>query len=415
MSEAQRNATAGSPDKVLFGIVLALVVCGVLLVFDASYPTSSDQARYGNDAWYFAKRQMAYAAVGVTLMLVVSLAPLEWIRKASIVLLLVSIGLLVHVLRCGVTINGSKSWEKLGPVLFQPSELAKLAIIVYLARALGRPGIFAKGRERRWLVPLAWSGLTVLLVVAERDFGTAAVMTAIVFVMFALAGAKKRYLALAVVIGAAAVLGAMTHLPHCRARVAAYKDPWQHYHHAGYQIVHSLIGFGTGGLTGVGLGEGRVKSYIPAAYTDYIYATLAEEFGLVGSLALVILFAALAAKTFIIAGKSKSLYGALLAAGVGSAVSTQALINMAVATNSIPATGLPLPLISYGGSSLVTTLLALGLVLSVSRNVGVEIDSEKADENSAYRRRDGRARISGRSYRGSSTRNRSERRITVRR
>ncbi len=414
MSAVQRNARINSPDLILLGIVLFLVVSGVLLVFDASYPTSADQSRYGNDAWYFAKRQITYAGVGVCLMLLVSLIPLEWIRRLSIVILLAAIVLLVYVLVRGVTINGSTSWVRLGPFMFQPSELAKLAIIVYLARALGRPGIFSKGREKRWLVPLGWSGLITLLVVAQRDFGTAAVLFAVMFAMFALAGAKKRYLVLAAVLGIAAVVVAMTYLPHCRARVAAFMDPWGHYHHAGYQIVHSLIGFGTGGLTGVGLGEGRVKCYIPAAYTDYIYATLAEELGLVGSLVLVLLFSLLAVLNFVIAQKSKSLYGALLAAGVGSAVSTQALINMAVATNSIPATGIPLPLISYGGSSLVTTLLGLGLVLSVSRNIEVEVEGEEANEDSVNRRRHGRARVPSRGCRGGFARTRSDRRVAVR-
>lgn len=411
----RRNALINRPDMFLLCITLILVVCGVLLVLDTSYPTSGDQSRYGNDIWYFAKRQTAYAAVGLLLMVLVSHIPLHLIRRLSIALLLITIGLLVYVLVNGITINGSRSWGRLGPFLFQPSELAKLALIVYMARSLGRPGIFAKGRDKRWIAPLFWSGIVALLVVAERDFGTSVILFSIVLSMFTIAGAKRRYVALSAMVGFLAIFCAMNYLPHCRARVQAFRDPWTYYSHAGYQIVHSLIGFGTGGLTGVGLGQGRVKSYIPAAHTDYIYSTLAEECGLVGSLGLIVLFAVFVVRAFAIAGKSKSLYGALLSAGVASSVGTQALINMAVATNSIPATGLPLPFISYGGSSLVTTLIGVGLILSVSRNLEIEIPEEVVNESGFDRRRNGRTRLPSNSHSRGFARSRSERRVTVRR
>lgn len=413
-----RAVKVNSPDMVLLGITITLVVIGVLLVFDASYPTCGDRESFGYDMWYFAKRQMIYAGAGLLFMLLVSMIPVNLVRKCSIIVLLGSIALLVCVLLFGVTINGSRSWLKIGPIPFQPSEFAKLAMVVYMARVLGRPNIFARGRERRWFAAVFWTGLVFLLVVAQRDFGTAVVLFCIMVTMFTIAGAKKRYIALVAVCGLFAVLGAMKYLPHCRARVEAFRDPWTHRNYAGFQVVHSLIGFGTGGLTGVGLGEGRVKCYIPAAHTDYIFVTVAEETGLIGSLILLGLFATFTMRAFKVARESESLYGALVASGIGSAISIQALINMAVATNSIPATGLPLPFISYGGSSLLATLLGVGLILSVSRESGVEVcgeEIEEIDEGGSYRRGDGRARISRGGSSGGTTRTRFSRRAILHR
>ncbi|MGQ9456317.1 MAG: FtsW/RodA/SpoVE family cell cycle protein [Armatimonadota bacterium] len=410
-----RAVKVNTPDMILLDLAITLVVIGVLLVFDASYPTCGDSKNWGYDMWYFAKRQMIYAGAGFLFMLLVSIVPIDLVRKCSIIFLLGSIALLVCVLLFGVTINGSKSWLRIGTIPFQPSEFAKLAVVVYMARVLGKPNIFARGRERRWLAAVFWTGLIFLLVVAQRDLGTAVVLFCIMVTMFIIAGAKKRYIGLVVACGLVTVLGTMKYLPHCRARVEASKNPWAHYYHAGYQVVHSLIGFGTGGLTGLGLGEGRVKCYIPAAYTDYIFVTVAEETGLVGSLVLVGLFAAFTVRAFRVARDSESLYGALIASGIGSAISIQALINMAVATNSIPATGLPLPFISYGGSSLLTTLIGVGLILSVSRESGVEVCGEDIDEGDSYRRGDRWSRVSRGGSSGSTARIRSKRRTVLHR
>jgi len=393
-----RTARIEPPDVWLLGVVVALVAVGVLLVFDASYARSADLSAYGHDTWYFAKRQLAYAAAGLVCMFLASIVPVEFLRKLSVVGLVISFALLIAVLVPGIgcKVNGSTSWIRVGPVSFQPSELAKLVLVLYLARALGRPNVFARRAERKWTSAFWIAAGIIMLVVAEKDLGTAVALSGIVFVMFAAAGAKKRWLTLSALAGAAAVWLLMCCVPHCKPRVEAYKDPWAHRYGKGYQIVHSLIGFGTGGLTGVGFCEGRVKSYIPAASTDYIYATVAEETGLVGSLVLLGMFVLFALRGFGVARKCSSAYASLVASGITSAVSMQAVINMAVATNSIPATGLPLPFISYGGSSMVISLTGVGVLLSVSRQVRVELENEASDEDSPYGRRYGRAHIPGR-------------------
>ncbi|MGC8863767.1 MAG: putative lipid II flippase FtsW [Armatimonadota bacterium] len=386
------------PDVWLLGVVVALVAAGVLLVFDASYARSGDLKAYGYDTWYFARRQIAYAAAGLVCMFVASIVPVELLRKLSAVGLFIASALLVAVLIPGIgyKVNGSQSWFRIGPFSFQPSELAKLMLVLYLARALGRPNVFARRAERKWAWPFWAAAGVVLLVVAERDLGTAVVLSAIAFVMFAAAGAKKRCLILSAMCGAAAVWLLMCTVPHCKPRVDAFKDPWAHRYDKGYQVVHSLIGFGTGGLTGVGLGKGRVKAYIPAASTDYIYATVAEETGLVGSLVLLGMFVLFTLRGFAVARKCSSLYASLVASGITSAVAMQAIVNMAVATNSVPATGLPLPFISYGGSSMVIMLTGVGLLLSVSRQVKVELDNEANDEDSPHGRWNRRTPVSGR-------------------
>ena len=385
------------PDVYLLGTALALLAVGVLLVFDASYAKSGDLKTYGFDTWYFAKRQLTYAGVGLLFMFIASVVPMDFLRKMSIPLMVVVGGLLVAVLLPGIgaRVNGARSWFKLGPISVQPSELAKIALVLYLARVLGRPRIFARGAQPRWTIPL-WAAMGLIgLVVIENDMGSAVVLSSIVFVMFALAGAKKLVLVPIAVTGIALVVLAMCTVSHCKDRVDAFKDPWGNRYGKGYQIVHSLIGFGTGGLTGVGLCEGRVKSYIPAASTDYIYATLAEETGLTGSLVLLGMFAFLAYRGLKVARRCASPFAALVVAGITSAVSIQALINLAVATNSIPATGIPLPFISYGGSSLVIMLTGVGILLSVSRQLRAQIEDQEADEDSSNRRRHRRSHLSG--------------------
>ncbi len=189
----RKMARIEPPDVYLLGVSVALVAIGVLLVFDASYARGGDLRAYGYDTLYFAKRQLAYAGLALVCMFVASVVPVEFLRKLSIPLLVISSGLLIAVLVPGIghKVNGSRSWFKVGPVSFQPSELAKLVLVLYLARALGRRQIFSKRAERTWVVPLLAAALVVVFIVAERDLGTAVVLCSIVFVMFAAAGAKK--------------------------------------------------------------------------------------------------------------------------------------------------------------------------------------------------------------------------------
>ena len=405
------------PDVYLLGITVALVAVGVLLVFDASYAKTADLRAFGFDTWYLAKRQMIFAAIGLICMLCASRVSVDLLRKLAVPLMVLSFVLLTAVLLPGIgcKVNGARSWFKIGPISFQPAELAKLILVLYLAHALGGARVFARRARRRWAGPLWATAGIVGLVAAEHDLGSAALLAAVALVMFAAAGAKLRWLVPAGACGLVLVYVLMCNVPHCKERVDSWGDPWGHRYGKGYQIVHALIGFGTGGLTGVGLGEGRVKSYIPAASTDYIYATVAEETGLLGSLALLAGFVVFAYRGLDVARQCSSTHSSLIVIGVISAVTVQALVNLAVATNAIPATGLPLPFISYGGSSLVIMLTGVGLVLSVSRHLHAESDERELDEDSPDRRRNRRAHLPGHQHRAGALRGRAGYRAALRR
>lgn len=407
-----------APDYWLFGATMALLAIGVVLVFDASFARAGEMRLTGNDSWYFVKRQLVFAGVGLIAMLAAMRINLVWYRRLAVPLLVLSLGLLIAVLipGVGVKVNGAMRWFQIGPVRVQPSELAKLAVILYLANALARQKnrvrYFGKGIMRH----LVWVGLVGVLILVEPDMGTTVVLIGVTFVMLFVAGAMKRHLfglaSLGAVVGAALVLVE----PYRWSRVKAFLDPTNDYYGIGYQITQSLIALGTGGWRGVGLVEGRGKYYLPAAHTDFILATLAEEAGLIGAALLLLIFAVFTYRGFEIAKHCKSPYGALLATGMTSLITLQAAINVGVVTSLIPATGVPLPFISYGGSSLVFTLMAAGVLLSVSRSLNEQmIEDPEADESSADRRRDRRAYISRPVRRTRIPRERTRVRTTVRR
>ncbi len=396
----KRGENLVGPDWYLLLTVLGLTAVGVLLVFDASYAKAADFKSMNHDIYYLVKRQAVFAVAGLLCMLVLSRFSFDWLRRFTLPLLGLGTLLLVAVLILGHSAHGAKSWFKLWGFFAQPSELAKLAVVLYLAGVLARPRTFAKGAQRRWVVPaIVCTGL-VGMIVLQRDLGTGTLLAVVCFVMFFAAGAKKVYLALAGLVALTMVVGMMLVMPHCMARVRAFMDPWKYRYGEGYQTVHSLSGLGTGGLRGVGLCEGREKFYLPAASTDYIFSTFGEEAGLLGGLVLIGGFMFFTYRGLHIAHRSQSPYGALLAAGATSLVSIQAVINLAVVTSSIPATGLPLPFISYGGSSLVATLAAAGILLSASRQVNVT-GEKGASEDSSDRRGNRRAHLPGSKRRAS--------------
>lgn len=405
-------------DIYLLCVVFLLVLAGVLLVFDASYAKTAEIKSYGYDTWYFAKRQGLFAAIGLALMLLVSRVPLEAFRRFSKPLLYVAFAILMVVLLPGLGSKsyGARSWFRFGSISVQPSELAKLILVIFLASALSRPATFKRrAPQKLWIPPLLAAVGIILLIVMERDLGTAVLVSSMVYAVFFAAGAKKRWLIISAVGGIVLVAFLTMHMGHSRARVAAFLDPWAHRYDNGYQVCHSLMALGTGGIQGVGLCEGREKTYMPASSTDYIFATLGEETGLIGGLLLLFGYVVFIYRGLDIARRCKSGQAALLAVGVTAMVGIQALVNLAVVTNSIPATGLPLPFISYGGSALVILLMGVGVLLSVSRQVNVEQDDKDLDEGSTDRWRNGRPHISRNQHRTGASRGRVRRGATIRR
>jgi len=412
MKKAARKQPA---DTCFFIVTVLLVVGGILLVFDSSFARAGDKGL--SNSWYFVNRQMVFAAIGFLGMFVAMKIHPEKIRAVTKIFVPFSIMLLAAVMIPGVgkSIGGAARWIPIGPFHLQPSEVAKLAVIFYLADRLS-----AKGpRVRRFwvLLPhLAVAGLIVLLVLVEPDMGTASSLVFTMAAMFFAAGVKKRYMFSLATVGVAAGCLLVYFEPYRWERVLTFFDPSKDYYGSGYQITHALIALATGGLTGKGLCEGCEKYFIPAPQTDMIAATLAEEWGLIGMLLLLTLFIIFTYRGLSIGYRARSTYMEFLAIGITSLVSIQALMNIAVFTASIPATGVPLPFISYGGSHLMMMLVGAGVVLSVSRHLDEKMKEPELEayENRCNRRRYRRTYLSCAEYRPSARRGR-RRRTPVRR
>ncbi len=369
-TQAQSRTHAGKRpmDRLLFVLTLLLLGVGIVTVFDASYALALEH-RHG-DSFYYVKLQAAWAVVGLGALLITwRVRYWKWRGVAGLgailsVLLLVAV-LVPHV---GISVGGARRWVGHGPLRVQPSELAKLMLVLYLAHiAAARPKVLKSFRQGL-LLPLATIGVMFLLIAKEPDLGTGLVLAGTGLVMLFLAGAKPRHMAVVVLCAAllGGVYGAFLAKPYQRERLVSFANPEAHQTDTGYQVWHALIALGSGGVTGLGLGEGREKLYLPMARTDFIFPVIAEEWGLFGTLALVTVFLLVAARGFIIAYNTKDPFGMLLAAGITTMISLQALVNIAVATASLPNTGVPLPFISYGGSSLVLMMAGIGMLLNIS-------------------------------------------------
>lgn len=402
------------PDFWFFVAVVVLVAGGVLMVFDASYARAGDRGM--GDAWYFVKRQMVYAAVGFLGLFVAMKIHPGKLRKITNTLIGISFGLLILVMVPGLgkSIGGAARWIPLGPFHLQPSEVAKLAVVLYLAEQMATGGLKVR-RFESLFKPIAVVGGISLLVLMEPDMGTAMAIIFTTTIMFFVAGVKKRHMLGLAGIGALLCSLIIAVEPYRLDRVKTWLNPWADPLGDGYQIIHSLIALGTGGFLGQGPCLGREKFFIPAPQTDMIGTTLAEEAGFIGMLVLLGLFILFTYRGLCIGHRAKCPYMSLLAIGLTSMVSIQAVMNIAVFTASMPMTGVPLPFISYGGSYLLAMLFGSGIVLSVSRHLDetvVNTESE-AYEGRNNGRRDRRAYLSCTEYRPTTKKRRS--RTTLRR
>lgn len=373
-ARAQARPASLLGDPILAAVLLGLVPVGLLMVGSASFVDAI--TTHAGQPWYYLQRQIVGALVGMLLFSVGLRVPYRLWHRNAIKIMIGVLGLLMLVLLLPASItqvNGARSWFRFGSFSFQPAELAKFAAIVYFARWLSRrAGQVADAGAG--LVPYAvMMGILCGLVMLQPDLGTTVVLALIGGVMYIAAGARLLHIALALALSSAS-FWAMVKLATYRAeRIAAWLDPFSHYDGAGYQPVHALSALARGGLIGVGLGQSREKFlWLPQAHTDTILAIIGEEFGFLGAAAVVICFGLIAWRGIRIAMRAPDSFGRLLAVGITAWLVGQAIINLGVVVGLIPFTGLTLPLISYGSSSVMTCLLAGGVLLNIARTTGDE-------------------------------------------
>jgi cell division protein FtsW len=376
------------------------------------YSASSARALLGaDDPAYYLKRQALYAVAGLVALVLLSRTDYRRLRHAAGPLLLASFVLLVAVLAIGTAVNGARRWIPIGTLTFQPSELAKLALALWIA------GLLARRPTPQTLSDLVRPiglvvGAACALILVEPDLGSALAIAIMVAAVLLVAGTPVRTLAAGSGIAGMLVLAAIWLEPYRRARIFSFIDPWHDPQGAGFQSVQAMIALGSGGIFGVGLGESVQKIYyLPEASTDMIFAIVGEELGLVGVLAVIGAFALFAYAGLNIALRCHDPFGKGLAAGLTALVCGQAAVNISAVMGLAPLTGVPLPFVSYGGSSLVVSLASVGILLNIAVNHGVAAVSEVPDR----RRRNSRARPARARGRGSAQVARRGRRVRVQR
>ena len=367
---ARKKALPRSPlgYVLLLGWLCVINVIGLVMVLSAS--SVSAQRTYGNP-WYFFERQVLWLALGAAVFVCFARLDYHRLRPLSVPLVVVSMFLLFAVLVPGVGIaaNGSARWLGLGSWRVQPSELAKLALVLFAADLLTRR---ADRMQDVWstFVPVMVAAVSIgLLIMLQPDMGTTIVVISITFALVFVAGTPIATLVRAVIgtAGAALLLGLVE--PYRRDRLLTFLHPFKDAGNTGYQIVQSYVSLGSGGLFGRGLGSGIEKwGYLPNPYTDFIFAVIGEETGLLGTLVVVLLFAGFAMLGVRAAVRAPDRFGTLLASGITAWIIVQALLNMGAVIGLLPVTGVPLPFVSFGGSSLVIAMGATGILASVARN-----------------------------------------------
>ncbi len=391
-SSATRPAAkprAHAPDYLALTAVLVLSVIGLIAVYSSSYALGG--AEFG-DANYFVKRQGMFMVAGILLMLVMMRLDYHYLRRLSPLLMLGAlVGLaLVLVPGLGVTQNGAQSWIALGPLPpLQPSEFAKLAVIVYLAAWLAAKGDILHDVALGVLPFVGMVGVVGALVILQPDLGTAIMIAAITGTLFFVAGARLFHVAVLVATGLFTLMVLILAGGYRMDRITAFLDAESDPTGVGFHAIQLLVAFGSGGFTGLGLGVSRQKFfYVPGSHTDGVLAILGEELGYIGVSVVMALFVLLLVRIFVIARRSDHVFGSLIAMGVFAWIAFQMLINVGGVLRMMPLTGIPLPFVSYGGTSLLALYAAMGVLLGVSRYAAVGEQEQPAEVHGAVPVRD---------------------------
>ncbi len=353
-------------DFVLLIVTLALVGIGIVMVYSTSAIMAGDRLQ---DPYYFLKKQIVFAGIGFVLMILAMAFPYTILKRLAYPILILSILLLAAVLIPGIgyRAGGAMRWLKFHWFSFQPSEVAKLGLIIFLAYFLTKKDEKIRSFSFGFLPTVLLSGLVVVLVAKEPDLGAALFLSAIVFLFLFVSGARVVYITGALLLAVPVVYYFLTSVAYRYQRLMSFIRPWEDPTGTSFQIIQSFLSFGSGGLFGLGLGEGRQKLFfLPAPHTDFIFSVIGEELGLVGAMVVVLLFFVFTVRGIQIGLSLDDRFAAYLALGITLMISLQAVINMAVVLGLLPTKGLTLPFISYGGTSLVTNLVGVGILLHLS-------------------------------------------------
>lgn len=345
--------------------VLLLVGMGIVMVYSAS--SALALKKFGSD-YFFLKKQAAFSLIGIVMLVVFSYIPFRLYRTLAYPALAVAIAMLVAVAfsEWGVAAGGSARWLQLGPLRFQPSELARLALVTYLAYSMSKKDERLRDFYVGFLPHLIVLSVLMSLLLLQPDFGSAVVLAALTWIMLFVGGCRITHL-LSVIVALAPMAWLFMHQADYRVRrLMSFLDPWQYPTAEGYQIIHSLMAFGTGGVTGAGLGKGYQKLfYLPEPHTDFIFSVVGEELGLIGVMIVILLYGIILTRGICIARNTPDRFGSFMAMGITVTIGLQVCINMGVALGLLPTKGLTLPFLSYGGTNLLTNMAAVGILMNI--------------------------------------------------
>ena len=355
-------------DWWMFSIVLTLLAIGLVMVLSASGIVAE---KMNGDKYYFFKRQLIFAAIGGVALWVAALMPRHWLYKLQYPALIVALILLLITLTpLTPRINGAKRWIPLGPVYLQPMEFVKIALALYLAYFMSSKQKLIKTFSRGVIPPFAVTALFCFLLLMQPDFGSAVVLTGILFFMCIAGGTRFVYIFFALGMAGAGALALAIAAPYRMQRLTAFLDPFRDAHNTGYQLVQSLLAIGSGGFFGVGVGASKQKMfYLPEAHNDFIVAVLGEELGFMGITVVMILFGLFFWRCYRVVLGQRNLRDRFTSFGITVILGMGAVMNLAVVMGVAPPKGVPMPLLSYGGSNLLATMLCVGLLMNYSRTV----------------------------------------------
>jgi len=358
-------------DLIIVLMVVALTCFGVVMVYSAS---SIMATKKFHDGFYFLKRQGIYAILGFAAMAFAMRIDYNFWRKAAVPILLGCLVLLLAVLIPGIggSAGGSSRWIRLPGFSFQPSEFAKIAFIMYMAYSLDKKQDKVRFFSSGFLPYMVVLAVMLLLLLKQPDLGSSLTLGAVAMVMLFAAGTRLSYIFSMILLALPFLYYAVMHVDYRRRRIMAFLNPWEDPTNTGFQIIQSWIAVGTGGIFGQGLGEGKQKLfYLPEAHTDFIFSVVGEELGFIGIMVIASMFFLLVHRGIRVALYAEDNFGRSLAFGISTLIGLEAFVNIAVVTGIFPTKGLALPFISYGGSSLIITLFAVGILLNISSRVRV--------------------------------------------